>query len=236
MDKDGMWLSRRWKSAEAFFRPRSLAPVLHAARSVRAAKTEDCFEQTRALKVKVTRWLFAAVIALNSSHHLKHMRRVAHTHAHKITHNKSVSTAFAHFVPNLVIWRKKKKCFFPELNLGFGPKEYHSSILCLWHRFSFSFPMWGQFVFVSCAHADGKAWKKSQLRDAMIHFKQQTSHKSVKQLENGSHFRCLQWYLGVDSSLRSGWWLWHHLILDILTWYHPASPGAGSFWLFDSWD
>lgn len=46
MDKDGMWLSLGWKSAEAFFRPRSLAPVLHAARSVRAAKTEDCFEQT----------------------------------------------------------------------------------------------------------------------------------------------------------------------------------------------
>lgn len=42
-----------------------------------------------ALKVKVTRWLFAAVIALNSSHHLKHMRRVAHTHTPTKSHTIS---------------------------------------------------------------------------------------------------------------------------------------------------
>lgn len=68
-------------------------------------RSTDCFEQSGPWSSRsVARWLLLWLRLIQAI--IRHTCRRALTHACNITHNKSASTIFAHFVLNLVIWRK----------------------------------------------------------------------------------------------------------------------------------
>lgn len=141
-------------------------------------RSSDCFEQTRTWRSRSLAWVFAAVIAFNSSHQHTHSRQHSPTKSHNKSESFCTQSICGQSVPGIVNWAE----------VGIQSKKNYPS--CVSGTDSVLFAFHYHFVRV-CVCVYGNCGKKHNLRMQWSISNNKTSNKTAKQLENRSNFICL---------------------------------------------